>query len=83
MKVSSLRRMWIIYGLELPSLRWMRNRSQPPPYRDETVLDGGAKLGNFWSDCKRRKRCAKYPYDRLLTNPVLRADSRYNQVTQH
>ena len=38
------------------------------------VLAGGARLGMFWNNCKSRMRCSKVPYDRLLANPVLRAD---------
>ena len=52
----------------------MRDRAHPPRNRDTTILEGGAKLGWFWSDCKRDKRCTRPPYDELLTNPVLRAD---------
>ena len=37
-------------------------------------LEGGSRLGNFWDHCKSERRCSKPPYDRLLTNPVLRAD---------
>ena len=62
---------------ELPALRLMRDRTHPPRSRDTTILDGGTKLGPFWSDCKRKKRCTRPPYDRLLANPVLRADYRY------
>ena len=63
---------------ELLNLRWMRDRSHPPKSksRDQTILDGGSKLGIFWSNCKSRKRCSQSPYDRLLSNPVLRADYR-------
>ena len=64
---------------EPPALRWMRDHAHPPARRDQTVLDGGAKLGMFWSGCKSKKRCAKFPYDRLLTNPVLKADYRTTQ----
>ena len=62
--------------VELPTLRLMWDRTHPPRYTDATVLEGGVKLGRFWTYCKFRKRCAKPPYDRLLANPVLRADYR-------
>ena len=45
--------------------------------RDQTEqLPGGTKLGIFWMGCKNNRRCGRPPYDRLLTNPVLRADYR-------
>ena len=66
---------------ELPALRWMGNRGHLPKDRDQTTLAGGAKLGRFWGDCKSLKRCAKAPYNRLLTNPVLRADYRSHPVS--
>ena len=66
----------------LPALRWMRDRAQPPKQKDPTVLDGGARLGRFWSDCKSEKRCAKSPCDQLLANPVLKTDyHNYHSVT--
>ena len=64
-----------------PVLRLMRDRPHPPTVRDQTILDGGIRLGKFWINCKSQKRCAKPPYDRLLTNPVLRAD--YRTTQQH
>ena len=64
------------YGAS-PALRWMENETQPPRGRDQTALDGGAKLGRFWDNCKSQKRCVKSPYDRLLANPVLKADYVY------
>ena len=48
--------------------------AHPPKSRDPTMLEGGTKLGIFWSQCKYKKKCRSPPYDRLLTNPVLRAD---------
>ena len=44
--------------------------------RDPAVLPGGGKLGRFWDWCKQKKLCRRSPYDRLLTNPVLRTDYR-------
>ena len=61
---------------ELPALRWMGGQAHPPKQRNQMVLEGGAKLGRFWAHCKSAKRCAYPHYDRLLTNPVLRADYR-------
>ena len=54
----------------------MGDRTQPPKYKCQTILEGGARLGMFWSDCKNRKGCKlmRYPYNQLLTNPVLKAD---------
>ena len=59
-----------------PALRWMGDRTHPPKARDAMILGGGSRLGKFWTICKSRKRCARSPYDQLLTNPVLRADYR-------
>ena len=59
-----------------PALRWMVGRSQVPVQCDPTELPGGGRLGWFWRDCKILRRCGRPPYDRLLTNPVLRADYR-------
>ena len=61
---------------EPPALRWMRGRIHPPKSRDQTSLEGGAKIGKFWTNCKSENRCAKPPCDGLLSNPVLRADYR-------
>ncbi len=61
---------------ELPALRWMGDNGHPPKHKNPTVLDGGARLGRFWAHCKWERRCTKPPYDRLLTNPVLKADYR-------
>ena len=57
----------------------MENQTQPPTARDKTILEGGAKLGKFWDNCKSRQMCAYPPYDRLLAHPVLRADYRTPQ----
>ena len=54
----------------------MRDQIHPPRQKNETILEGGTKLGKIWENCKSRKRCVKPPYDRLLTNLVLRADYR-------
>ena len=59
--------MWII-GL------FMADQTAPPKQGDQTVLEGGAMVGRFWTECKRDKRCTRPPYDELLTNPVLKAD---------
>ena len=40
------------------------------------ILPSRSKLGHFWNNCKTRRRCGRPPYDRLLTNPVLRVDYR-------
>ena len=49
--------------------------------RDSTLLPGGGRLGVFWDNCKHRRTCERPPYDRLLTNPVLRADYRSTITT--
>ena len=59
---------------EPPALGWMKNRTQTPSSRDQTMLEGGARLGRFWLACKNRKRCTKVPYNLLLTNRVLKTD---------
>ena len=61
---------------QLPLLRWMGDQAHPPKDNDRTILGGETKLGTFWRNCKCERRCGKPPYDRLLTNPVLRADYR-------
>ncbi len=61
---------------EPPALRWMGKRIHLPNMRDPTVLEGVTRLGMFWNCCQTTKRCTKPPYDRLLTNPVLKADYR-------
>ena len=54
----------------------MEGRKAVPKQRDLTLLPGGGKLGVFWTNCKAKRKCRRQPYDRLLTNPVLRADYR-------
>ena len=61
------------------ALKLMEGRERAPKKRDTTELPDGSKLGLFWMECKRLRRCGRSPYDRLLNNPVLRADYR----TQH
>ena len=63
---------------EPPALRLMKDQTHPPAGRDSTILEGGATLGPFWDSCKRRKRCANSPCNRLLADPVLKADYRYS-----
>ena len=65
----------------VPALKWMGDRTQPPRHRDPTRLDGGAKLGIFWKNCKCKQRCSEVPYNRLLINPVLKAD--YRTISWH
>ena len=65
-----------LWAEHLPALRLMRDRALAPRSTDPTLLEGGTKLGPFWRSCKRRKNCKKVPYDKLLTNPVLKADYR-------
>ena len=58
------------------TLRWMAYRQKPPRYRDNAELPGLGKVnvGAFWHDCKCKGMFRRPPYDRLLGNPVLRAD---------
>ena len=66
---------------ELPALRLMRGRVHPPRQKDTTILESGAKLGIFWSNCKRKRKCSEVGYNSLLTNPVLKAD--YRTTSRH
>ena len=72
---SELRRMLHPYRLR-SALSWMENRDDPPTVGEQTRLDSGVRVGGFWHNCKSRQKCTKAPYDRLLSNPVLRADYR-------
>ena len=42
---------------QITALVWMKGRNKSPVQRDPTELPGGAKLGNFWYDCKRASKC--------------------------
>ena len=57
----------------------MEGREVAPKSRDMAVLSTGTNVGRFWNGCKDRRLCGRPPYDRLLVNPVLRAD--YRTVT--
>ena len=60
---------------EPSALRWMEGRAEPPKYTDKMRLSGGGPMvGWFWVSCNIRRKCDNPPYDRLLTNSVLRAD---------
>ena len=54
----------------------MQGRKKIPKQRDTTELPGRGSLGTFWMHCKRGRRCGRAPYDKLLANPVFRADYR-------
>ena len=55
----------------------MGNFCRTAPKLDEaTPSGGGPRVGRFWHNCKSSSKCVRAPYDRLLTNPVLRADYR-------
>ena len=57
----------------------MVDRQEPPKARDRAELltgQGEVKVGIFWRNCKDRRRCGRPHYDRMLINPVLRADYR-------
>ena len=69
MKVQTLR-------TDTSAVRLMECRKQAPKFHDATKLPDVSKLGRFWADCKSLRRCGRPPYDRLLTNPFLRADYR-------
>ena len=61
----------------MSALVWMGSRAEPPKEREQARLPGGGpKVGHFWMDCKRLRRCGTPPCDRLLTSPVLRTDYR-------
>ena len=62
--------------IQTSALKLMKGREKAPRFADTTVLPGGNNFGVFWQDCKSRRRCGRSPYDRLLINPVLRADYR-------
>ena len=66
---------------DLSALRLMRGQTHPPRYSDATILESGAKLGIFWSNCKWKRKCSEDPHNRLLTNPVLKAD--YRTTSRH
>ena len=60
----------------------MRGQTHPPKKVNQTILDGGTKLGIFWNHCKRtKKKWTKPPYDRLLTNPVFKAHYHFHGAT--
>ena len=65
-----------------PALKLMEGRERAPKFRDTTELPDGSKLEKFWSNCKCARRCGRPPYDRLLTNPVLRDDYRTHRAAQ-
>ena len=71
----------LILRTQLPALKLMEAREKAPKQRDTTELPDGTKLGLFWMDCKHKSKCGRPPYDRLLTNPVLRADYRTGPTT--
>ena len=39
------------------ALKLMEGRERAPKWCDTTELRDGSKLGIFWSNCKRRKKC--------------------------
>ena len=58
----------------------MEGRKDVPRRGDSAELLGGGKVWSFWMSCKSWRRCARPPYDQLLSNPVLRADYRTSRV---
>ena len=60
-------------------LGWVEKRTTAPRQRETARLSSGTKLGFFWDDCKRARRCSRPPYDWLLSNPVLKTD--YRNIT--
>ena len=66
---------------QLAALKLMQGRIVVPKKRDPAELPGGSRIGLYWVECKRRRRCGRPPYDRLLTHPVLRADYRSIKAT--
>ena len=71
-----------LYGPSVSAMGWMEGSTEPPKWNDTTPMAGAGKLGRFWLDCKRERKCGRPPYDRLLDNPVLRADY-HAPHTQH
>ena len=71
MKVQALRADW-------SALAWMAYHQKPPKFKEKAELPGlgEVNVGMFWDDCKCKRRCGRKPYNRLLVNPVLRADYR-------
>ena len=57
-----------------PALAWIVDRRTPPRHNDKAELPGlgEVKVGRYWTHCKSERRCGRPPYDRLLTNLVLR-----------
>ena len=48
-------------------------RDEAPKGTDCAELHG-SKLGIFWRNCKHLNKCRRPPYNRLLSNAVLRTD---------
>ena len=67
---------------QLPVLELMKSNGKAPKHSDATELPGGGRLGNFWDNCKSKRRCEGIPYNQLLVNPVLRDDYRPHKATQ-
>ena len=58
----------------------LREKEVPSQGKNDTKFTDGVSKGWFWNGCKIGNKCYKAPYDRLLTNPVFRADwERYQQ----
>jgi hypothetical protein len=66
-RVDALRTEWV-------SLAWMESSEHPPKQQNSDLLPGGGKLGTYWKNCKNNRRCGRAPHNRLLVNPILRAD---------
>ena len=55
----------------IKGMLWMKGKTEPPRQRDRLKLpNDGPMVGMFW----HRRRCERPPYDKLLSNSVLRAD---------
>ena len=66
---------------DLSALRYMQDKPKSPKLFEVLALPGGGefKVGQFWRDCKRKRRCSGPPYARLLDNAVLGEDYRAPQ----
>ena len=66
---------------DLSAWTYMKGRRKFPTQNAVTQLPGGGefKVGQFWRDCKRKRRCSGPPYARLLDNAVLGEDYRAPQ----
>ena len=51
---------------------WVEKNGKVPPRNKTVLFKDGSCMGNFWMHCKKEKKLSKKPYDKLLTNPILK-----------